>query len=95
VSESTPDCWSTGYITVALSHGGEHSTVSMPSLRQLALFASSLILAQAKQPDFEPADFNVTAALESYGVDVSATTPDGLQKRSSDHFWPCSTAVRE
>jgi hypothetical protein len=51
------------------------------------------VIAQAGSGAFEPQDFNITAALESLGIDVSAL-PQPANKfnvRSSD--LPCSNAV--
>lgn len=66
----------------------------MPLLRHLAWFATcGLALAQAQKSAFEPADFNVTEALQGYGIDVSAIEPaGGLEERSTEKG--CRAAVR-
>lgn len=56
----------------------------MPSLRHLTWLACGLALAQTGQSAFEPANFNVSAALEEHGIDVSSIPTEGLQKRSRE-----------
>lgn len=51
-----------------------------------------IALSRADQTPFEPADFDVTAALKDKGVDVSRIPAlDGFAIESTDN--PCSAAV--
>jgi hypothetical protein len=57
----------------------------------LAALAARVI---AQTSTFEPLDFNVTAALENLGVDVSALPePDNSTIAERSLFQPCTLAV--
>lgn len=63
-------------------------------LRHLAWFAIfGLALVQAEKSTFEPADFDVAAALGSYGVDVPVIESSGGSEAWSIETG-CRTAVR-